>query len=78
MNLQDRVRERPQTQNSETGESPGLHAAPDEARCSSSARVQGLGLRLLEDSWVVISGVISRVTVVITHIRGLNSRYNYP
>ena len=24
----------------------------------------------LEGSWVVISGVISRVTIVITHIRG--------
>ena len=26
---------------------------------------------LLGGSWVVISGVISRVTIVITHIRGL-------
>ena len=26
---------------------------------------------LLEGSWVVISGVISRVTIVITHISGL-------
>ena len=26
--------------------------------------------RLPGDSWVVISGVISRVTIVITHIRG--------
>ena len=26
---------------------------------------------LLGGSWVVISGVISRVTVIITHIRGL-------
>ena len=26
---------------------------------------------ILGGSWVVISGVISRVTIVITHIRGL-------
>ena len=26
---------------------------------------------LLEGSWVVISGVASRVTIIITHIRGL-------
>ena len=28
-------------------------------------------LRLLGGSWVVISGVISRVTILIIHIRGL-------
>ena len=28
-------------------------------------------LALLGGSWVVISGVISRVTILITHIRGL-------
>ena len=28
------------------------------------------GLGILGGSWVVISGVISRVTVLITHIRG--------
>ena len=27
--------------------------------------------KLLGGSWVVISGVISRVTILITHIRGL-------
>ena len=30
-----------------------------------------LGLGVLGGSWVVTSGVISRVTIVITHIRGL-------
>ena len=34
---------------------------------------------LLEGSWVVISGVISKVAIVITHIRGLITHtYNYP
>ena len=32
--------------------------------------IQGINL-LLGGSWVVIHGVISRVTVLITHIRGL-------
>ena len=33
---------------------------------------RGGGFRsLLGGSWVVISGVISRVTILITHIRGL-------
>ena len=29
------------------------------------------GLILLGGSWLVISGVISRITILITHIRGL-------
>ena len=33
----------------------------------------------LGGSWVVISGVISRVTALISHIRGLiTPLYNYP
>ena len=34
---------------------------------------EGFQLFLLGGSWVVISGVISRVTILITHIRGLIS-----
>ena len=37
------------------------------------ARMQALKGILLGGSWVVISGVISKVTVLITHIRGLIS-----
>ena len=38
----------------------------------SMARALGLPSEiLLGGSWVAISGVISRVTIVITHIRGL-------
>ena len=34
---------------------------------------------VLGGSWVVISGVISRVTIVITHIKGTyNPTSNYP
>ena len=33
---------------------------------------------VLGGSWRVTSGVISRATIVITHIRGLDSIYNYP
>ena len=32
-----------------------------------------MGLRLLGGSWEVRSGVISMVTIVITHIRGLKA-----
>ena len=32
----------------------------------------------LGGSWVVTSGVISRVTILITHVRGLITPYNYP
>ena len=42
---------------------------------------RGLRFRslLLEGSWVVISGVISKVAIVITHIRGLITiLINYP
>ena len=35
------------------------------------ATAQAVNHLLLGGSWVVISGVISRVTVIITHIRGL-------
>ena len=34
-------------------------------------RNAGLSSPLLGGSWVVVSGVISKVTIVITHIRGL-------
>ena len=48
-------------------------------RLRISVALLGLGLKLLGGSWVVISGVISRVTIVITHIRGLITlTYNYP
>ena len=33
-----------------------------------------LGFWLLGGSWVVISGAITRVTIVISHIRGLITR----
>ena len=38
------------------------------------------GLSTLGGSWVVINGVISGVTILISHIRGLISphRYSYP
>ena len=39
-------------------------------KLSSGARVRSQTI-LLGGSWVVISGVISRVTMHITHIRGL-------
>ena len=39
---------------------------------SGSSRVlDGIGIPILGGSWVVIGGVISKVTIVITHIRGL-------
>ena len=37
----------------------------------ATARVSGARLLVLGGSWVVISRVISRVTILITHIRGL-------
>ena len=40
-----------------------------------------LGLIVLGGAWVVLSRVISRVTILITHIRGLiliSPTYNYP
>ena len=49
-------------------------ASPRGALCScrvpDAAGSRG-GLGLLGGSWGVISGVISKVTIVITHIRGL-------
>ena len=33
---------------------------------------------VLEGSWVDISGVTSRVTLVLTHIKGLITLLNYP
>ena len=33
---------------------------------------------LLGGSWLVINGVVSRVTIVTTQIRGLIAIYNYP
>ena len=33
-------------------------------------------LRLLGGSWVVISGVISKLTIIIAHIRGLITLLN--
>ena len=45
----------------------------DNATCCAGAasRSQRLRLDLLGGSWVVISRVISRATILITHIRGL-------
>ena len=40
-------------------------------RILGSQRLQYPLITLLGDSWVVISRVISRVTILITHIRGL-------
>ena len=39
-------------------------------RCPADLAPMGHLKQLLGGSWVVISGVISRVTIVITHIRG--------
>ena len=41
------------------------------SRRASGQSVSSEDLGLLGGSWVVISGVVSKVTVVITHIRGL-------
>ena len=42
--------------------------------------LRGLGFTvgLLGGSWVVISRVISRVTIIVTHIRGLMTHLYYP
>ena len=46
-------------------------------QCGGSRRLSSaaddLGVTLLGGSWVVISGVISRVTIIITDIRGLKT-----
>ena len=50
---------------------------PSGVQCKGSLRV-GSFEGLLGDSWVVISRVISRVAIAITHIRGLITPLIYP
>ena len=57
--------------------------AVSNSRCeSASARVVGCDQWTSESlnggSWLVINRVISRVTILITHIGGHNPTYNYP
>ena len=49
-----------------------------QASCSPEVERPEHPLALLGGSWVVISGVIIRVTIVITHIRGLITLLLHP